>query len=144
MEILVFGRQQVEAGIRIKSAYVVISIRSPGEPLAEVKKQAGLRDVLYLAFSGIEPRADLRLSAEIEFFTPAQADEICAFVHRHKADVGAIVVHCEKGQSRSPAIAAAISEGLGLDAQRFWKLYTPKKYLYEAVSEAFKRSAAAR
>ena len=144
MEIFVFGREEIETGIVVKSSYVVISIHDPNKRRPKVKKQSGLRDVLYLAFSGIEPPADPRLSAENDFFTPAQAEEICAFVHRHKADVGAIVVHCEKGQSRSPAIAAAISEALGLDAQRFWELYTPKKYLYETVSKAFKRRAAAR
>ncbi len=143
MKIHVFSREEIETGVRIKPAYVVISIRNSGEPRAKVKKQAGLRGVLYLAFSGIEPMAGRRLPPEIKIFTSAQADKICAFVHRHKADVGAIVVHCEKGTSRSPAVAAAISDALGLDAKRFWQLHTTSKYIYNTVLDAFERGTAA-
>ena len=143
MKIHVFGREEIESGIRIKPAYVVISIRNSGESRAKVKKQPGLRDVLYLAFSGREPRAGMPMPPEIKIFTPAQAKKICAFVHRHKADVGAIVVHCEQGMSRSPAVAAAISDALGLDAKRFWQLHTPNEYVYHTVSDAFERYAAA-
>ena len=143
MKVHVFTREQIETGIRIKPAYVVISIRNSGEPRAKVKK-AGLRDVLYLAFSGIDPAHGARLQRKIKYFTPAQADKICAFVHRHKSDVGAFVVHCEKGTARSPAVAAAISEALGLDAKRFWRTHTPSEYIYKVLLDAFARSAAAR
>ena len=143
MEIHVFSRVKVETGIPIKGPYVVISIRNTGEPRAKVKKQLGLRDVLYLEFSGREPMPGVLMPPEIKIFTPAQADKICKFVHRHKADVGAIVVHCEQGTSRSPAVAAAISDALGLDAKRFWQLYTPNKHVYHLVSEAFERGTAA-
>ncbi len=96
MKIHVLSRKEIETGIRIKPAYVVISIRNPGEPLAKVKKQAGLRDVLYLAFSGIEPMEGVRLPREIKKIKPSPADEICAFVHRsRRAGIGAIVVNCE-------------------------------------------------
>lgn len=143
MKVHVFTREQIEAGIRIKPAYVVISIRNSGEPRAKVKKQAGLRAVLFLAFSGIDPVHGARLERKISYFTPAQADKICAFVHRHKADVGAIVVHCERGTSRSPAVAAAISDALGLDAKLFWETRTPSAYIHRVQSAAFARSAAA-
>ena len=143
MKIHVFTREQIETGIQIKPAYVVISIRNSGEPRAKVKKQPGLRDVLYLAFSGIDPAHGVRLQRKIKYFTPAQADKICAFVQRHKADVGAFVVHCNKGTARSPAVAAAISEALGMDAKRFWRIHTPSTYIFKVLSEAFGRSAAA-
>ena len=144
MEILVFSRDEIETGVRITSAYVVISIRDPGKPQTKIKKQPGLRDALYLAFNDSEPSTLLQLPPEIKNISPSQADEICEFVHRHKADVGAIVVHCEQGMSRSPAVAAAISDALGLDPKRFWQLYTPNEYVYHAVSDAFERGAATR
>ena len=143
MKIHVFSREEIETGIRIESAYVVISIRDPGKPRAKIKKQPGLRDALYLAFNDGEPSPLPQLPPEMKHFTPAQADEICDFVHRHKADVGAIVVHCEQGMSRSPAVAAALSDALGLDAKRFWQLHTPNEYVYHTVSDAFERYAAA-
>ena len=144
MKIHVFTREQIETGIQIKPAYVVISIRNAGESRAKVKKQPGLRDVLYLAFSGIDPAHGAQLRRKIKYFTPAQANKICAFVHRHKADVGAFVVHCEKGTARSPAVAAAISDTLGLDSKRFWRTHTPSEYIHKILSSAFERSAAAR
>ena len=143
MKIHVFSREEIETSVRIKSAYVVISIRNPGEPHAKVKKQSGLRDLLFLAFHDAEPAAGFELPPEIQLITPAQADKICAFVHRHKADVGAIVVHCEQGMSRSPAVAAAISDALGLDPKQFWQLHTPNEYVYHVLSDAFERGAAA-
>ncbi|MGC8541725.1 MAG: hypothetical protein ACP5QA_14000 [Phycisphaerae bacterium] len=144
MKILVFSREEIETGVRITSAYVVISIRDPGKPRPKIKKQAGLREVLYLAFNDAEPSVLLELPPEMKIITTAQADTICNFVHRHKADVGSIVVHCEQGMSRSPAVAAAISDALGLDPKRFWQLYTPNEYVYHTVSDAFERGAATR
>ncbi len=143
MKVHVFTRKQIEAGIPIKPAYVVISIRNAGEPLAKVKKQPGLQDVLYLAFSGIDPAHGARLGRKIKYFTPAQANKICAFVQRHKADVGAFVVHCEKGTARSPAVAAAVSEALGMSAKRFWKTHAPSQYVFKVLSDAFQRKAVA-
>ena len=144
MEVFVFSREEIEAGVLIESAYVVISIRDPDKPRPKIKMQAGLREVLYLAFNDVEPSSLLEPSPEIKNITPEQADEICNFVHRHKADVGAIVVHCEQGMSRSPAVAAAISDALGLDPKRFWQLHTPNEYVYHTVSDAFERYAEAR
>ena len=143
MKIHVFSRVKVETGIPMKSPYVVISIRNADETRAKVKQQPGLRGVLYLAFSGVEPRPYVQPPREITAFTPAQADRICKFVHRHKADVGAIVVHCELAKSRSPAVAAAIAKALGLSDKRFWQLHTPTPYVYRLLSEAFERNPVA-
>ena len=143
MKVHVFTREQIETGIRIKPAYAVISIRNSGETRAKVKKQPGLRDVLYLAFSGIDPAHGARLERKIKYFTSAQADKICAFVQRHKADVGAFVVHCQQGKSRSPAVAAGISEALGMNARRFWRTHTPSEYIFKVLSDAFQRNAEA-
>lgn len=144
MEVHVFGRAEIEEGILIRCAYAVISIRDPGRPRAKIKKQAGLRDQIFLTFHDAEPTIGFNLPAEIKLITPAQADEICDFVHRHKTTVGAIVVHCEQGMSRSPAVAAAISDALGLDPGRFWQLYTPNQHVYHTVAHAFERDATGR
>ena len=47
--------------------------------------------------------------------------------------MGTIVVQCEQGMSRSPAVAAAICKGMGGDDQRFWRNYSPNRYVYEVV-----------
>ena len=144
MEIRVCDRKEIERGILIRSDYVVISIRDPGKRRAKVKKQAGLRDTLYLAFNDTEPCELPQTPPEIQPMTPAQADRVCKFVRRHKSDVGSIVVHCEQGMSRSPAVAAAICDALGVNPKRFWQLYTPNHHVYHTVADAFERAAAGR
>ncbi len=139
MEISVCDRAEIERGILVRSNYVVISIRDPGKKRAKVKQQSGLRDVLFLAFHDAQPSVGFELPPEMKPITPAQAKKIRDFVHRHHAAVGAIVVHCEQGMSRSPAVAAAISDALGLEAQRFWQFYTPNVYVYHTVADAFER-----
>ncbi len=142
MEIHVFSRDDIEAGISVRSDYAVISIHDPGKPRAKVKKQSGLHDVLFLAFHDAEPSSTFDLPPEIHPIEPAQADQIRDFVRKHQVAVGAIVVHCEQGISRSPAVAAAICDALKLDPKRFWQLYTPNQYVYHIVSDAFERGAA--
>ncbi len=144
MEIRVCDRDEIERGMPIRSDYVVISIHDPGKKRANVKPQSGLRDVLFLAFHDAEPAAGFELPPEIQPITAAQADAIRKFVRKHEADAGAIIVHCEQGMSRSPAVAAAISDALGLDPRRFWQFHTPNAYVYHTVADAFERAAAGR
>ncbi|MDA8376274.1 MAG: hypothetical protein M0Z50_04200 [Planctomycetia bacterium] len=144
MEILVCNRAEIERGITVQPDYVVISICDPGTQKASVQRQPGLRDVLFLAFHDARPSAAFELPPEIKPFTPAQADEIRDFVRKHEPTVGTIVVHCQEGMSRSPAVAAAISDALGLDARRFWQLYSPNQHVYHTVAAAFDRGGAAR
>ncbi len=142
MEIHVFSRAEIEAGVLIRCAYAVISIRDPGKHRAKVKAQVGLREVLFLAFHDAEPSANFALPPEIRPITPAQGNEICNFVRKHQQTVGAFAVHCEQGMSRSPAVAAAICEALGLDGKRFWQRHAPNRYVYHMVANAFEGAAA--
>ena len=132
MEIRVCGREEIERGLLVRTDYVVISIRDPGRPRAKVKPQCGLRDTLFLAFHDVAPSAGFELAPEIQPITAAQADQICIFVRCHESDVGTIVGHCERGMSRSPAVAAAISDAMGLDPKRFWQVHLPNQHVYHA------------
>jgi len=139
MNIFVYSREEIEAGIIVRSDYVVISVGDPDKPRPKVKKQSGLRDVLFLAFHDAEPSASLDIPADIRLMSAEDAAQIRDFVHKHKATIGAIVIHCEQGMSRSPAIAAAISQALDLDSRRFLRDYTPNQHVYHTVLDAFKR-----
>ena len=136
MKFIVTDREGIEAGIVVRSAYVVISIHDPDRCPARVRKQSGLRDVLFLAFHDAEPSEGTTLPPEITLMTPEQARELCRFVERHKDDVGAVVVHCEQGMSRSPAVAAALCKLMGGDDGRFWREYQPNPHVYRLVLEA--------
>ena len=139
---MVCDRKTIERGIVAPATYVVISIHDADQPRAKVKAQGGLRDVLFLAFNDAEPVAGVALALEVQGMTPAHADQIRDFVRKHEHDVDLIAVHCHSGVSRSPAVAAAISDALHLDARAFWQLYTPNRYVYHTVADAFDREAA--
>lgn len=133
MDFIVTDRETIEAGLLVRSAYVVISIRDPDKRRAKVPKQAGLRDVLFLAFHDAEPTEKITLPPEIKLMTPKQAQQVHQFVEQHKADVGTVVVHCEQGMSRSPAVAAALCKAMGGDDGKFWLEYSPNEYVYGLV-----------
>lgn len=71
--------------------------------------------------------------------SPNQAEEIVRFVREH--DVSHIMVHCEMGRSRSPAIAAALANifNEGNDQAFFQPPYTPNMLVYRLVLNAADR-----
>ncbi len=136
MHVIVTDRDSIERGILVRSSYVVISIRDPDKKKARIPKQAGLRDVLYLAFHDAEPSRDMKLPDDIVVMTPKQAEQVVQFAHKHDAKVGAVVVHCEQGMSRSPAVAAALCKLYGGDEKCFFRDYQPNAYVYRLVLSA--------
>jgi len=117
----------------------VISIRDPGTRPARVRRPAGLRDTLFLAFHDAEPTENLALPPEIRPMSPDDAEEIWNFVLRHKPHVGTIVCHCEQGMSRSPAVAAALAKALGEDSAVFFAEYQPNMFVYNLISGTVER-----
>ena len=136
MDFIITDRETIESGLLVQTSYVVISIRDPHKRPAKVHKQAGLRDVLFLSFHDAEPSHMMALSGKIKLMTPKQAKQIHQFVDKHKEDVGAIVVHCEQGMSRSPAVAAALCKTMGGDDKNFWRDYQPNMYVYRLMLKA--------
>lgn len=136
MRILVRCREEVEEGFKMKEPYVLVSIRDPDKPNVKVKKSALCKAILSLAFHDAEPSESLRLPPEIRLMTDEDANAIWQFVRQPREGVGAIVVHCEQGMSRSPAVAAAIAVGLGQDNSKFLKQYQPNGFVFATVCRA--------
>jgi predicted protein tyrosine phosphatase len=130
----VTDRYSIERGIRVRTSYVVISIRDPGKPKPRIPKPSGFRAVLYLAFHDAEPSETLALPENIVLMTKGQARKVWKFVRRWEGQVGSIVVHCEQGMSRSPAVAAAICRALGGDHQYFFDEYQPNQYIFQLMN----------
>ena len=130
MEIIVTDRASIEAGILVRTRYVVISIRDARSRKPKVRKQPGLIDVLFLEFDDAEPSINLALPASIRLMTPTDAKAIWEFVGLHQKTVGTVVVHCEQGMSRSPAVAAAVAKKFGLEEKRFWRDHQPNTFVY--------------
>lgn len=134
MRLIVSDRESIERGLLVRSAYILISIRDPDKRPVRVPRQPGLRATLSLEFHDAEPVANQRLPEAIQLMTEAHARDIWDFVRRHAAAVETIVVHCEQGMSRSPAVAAAICEWLGGDNQQFFREYQPNRYMYRLLT----------
>ena len=136
MDFLIHDRRSIEQGILVRSSYILISIRDPDKRKVRVPKQSGLREVLHLAFHDAEPTRNMVLPEKIRLMTEEQAREIWEFVKKWEKEIGAVVVHCEQGMSRSPAVAAGICKGLGGDESCFFEQYQPIRYVYELVLTA--------
>jgi predicted protein tyrosine phosphatase len=137
MNIVVTDRDSIERGILVRSSYVVISIHDPDKTSARIPKQSGLRDILALAFHDAEPTEGMRLPENIAVMSEQQARQICEFVRKWNGKIGAVVVHCEQGMSRSPAVAAAVARCLGLDERCFRRDYQPNEFVYRLVVRAW-------
>ena len=139
MKFHVTDRSGIQEGVLVKSSYVVISIHDTYSPPAKVKNQSGLRAILQLAFDDAEPTNSTELAA-MTLMSSDQAREIWRFVLEHKDNVGAIVVHCEAGVSRSPAVAAALCTAMGGNDRKFFRDYQPNLYVYKMVLAAARTS----
>lgn len=81
----------------------MISIVGMGDPPAHLKR--GWAETLRLVFNDIEtPEPRRRL------FGKRDADKIIAFLDRIEGRVDHVVVHCNRGENRAPAIARFITE----------------------------------
>ena len=134
MEFIVTDRRSIERGLVVRTPYIVISIRDPGTRKPRIRRGAGFRDVLCLAFHDAEPCDDLALPDEIVLMTPDHAERIWQFVHDWKDEIGTIVCHCEQGMSRSPAIAIGLCRGLGEDSADLETEYNPNLYVEKLLA----------
>ncbi len=133
MDFVVVSRQEIETGIPVRTAYVVISITDPKSRPARIKRPAGFRDVLRLQFHDAVPVTVFTLPPEIVLMNEDHAREIWQFVDKWQETIATIVVHCEQGMSRSPAVAAAISKILDGDGSQFFHEYMPNRYVYDLM-----------
>lgn len=138
LNVLVTDRESIERGFLVKSAYGLISIRDPDKRKVRVEDSPLLKAVLELAFHDAEPMEALRLPHNIRLISKEDAEKIWTFVLDLPETVKTTVVHCEQGMSRSPAVAAAICQGMGDDPSSFFQTYQPNGYVFNAVIEARK------
>src|SRR5207248_2478358 len=105
MNIVVASRARVERGRLPKRPFALVSITDPGSSPAAISPTPRLRGILRLAFDDARPgdqppdeRQALRL------MTPLDSRAIWDFVTDQR-DADTLVVQCEAGWSRSPAVA---------------------------------------
>ena len=134
MDVWVYSRQAIERVAPHDVPHVVISITSAPTDLARIPASPRLRGVLRLSFADVvEPEADDRLV----LFDAEHARAILEFVTAHRPSIERILVHCDAGVSRSPAVAAALTRALGGDDADWFVRYRPNPRVYRGVLAAF-------
>jgi len=132
MQLIVTSRSEIEDGIVVRSAYVVVSISDADAAPPKLVRGAGFRDAIYLHFDDTEPGSNYgRRPMSLE-----QAKSIWEFVGQHREHVETIVCHCHAGMSRSPAVAAGIAEGLGQSPTAIFAEYCPNRHVLEMMRAA--------
>ena len=117
---------------------IVISITSMGDEMPTVqfeqdkKDQKNFLDYLCLQFDDVEDAKHGCVPIKEE-----DAKKIIEFVKNYKETAKQIIVHCDAGYSRSPAVAAALSLWLnGSDAIFFGPDYCPNRLVYRKILNA--------
>ena len=134
MDIVVANRQRVEQGIRLRRSWALVSISDPDRQHAVLPLALLQTGVLRLQFDDAAPGdAPLDRRQPLRQFTAADARAVWSFVSERMGRVDTLVVQCEAGWSRSPAIAAAISLSIGEDASRFFRDYGPNVHVFRRM-----------
>jgi predicted protein tyrosine phosphatase len=138
MEFFVYSRRALEAARPHEVPYIVISITSGPDDVARLQRSDQCRGVLRLSFPDAE--APSGQFTEGDLFSQSQATQIWDFVLQHQAAVQRIVLHCDAGVSRSPAVAAAVARALGADNAEFFSgRYHPNMRVYRLLLQAAPR-----
>jgi hypothetical protein len=114
-------------------AAISISTHSQGLPELQTKNRVGL---LQLTFWDIDSED---LEKNKNSFSKEDADKIINFVGDMLPKIECLLIHCEMGVSRSPAIAAALSHSLwGPETDKiYFKNYTPNMLVYRTLIETY-------
>lgn len=135
MDLFVYSRRAIESVTPHEVPHVIISITSSSDDLARFPEGDQCQGILRLSFVDAEAPSDRY--AESELFSDQHALRIWQFVLMHRADIERVVVHCDAGVSRSPAVAAAIAKVLtGDDAEFFGGRYRPNLRVYRTLLES--------
>lgn len=133
MDCTVYSRGAIERVPPQEVPHVIVSITSHHSDVARLPEAPMCLGVLRLSFAD----ADVQQDPPLVLFDRERAIEIRDFVLAHRDRAELVVVHCDAGLSRSPAVAAAITRALGGDDTPWFKRYRPNALVYRKLLEAF-------
>jgi predicted protein tyrosine phosphatase len=139
MQFFVYSRAHIEqTSPHDDVPHVIISITTTPQEVAMLPVCDQTRGVLRLSFYDLDQRAPG--VTEDALFSPEHAQRIWDCVAEHRASIERVIVHCDAGYSRSPAIAAALSLVLEGTDEEFFRRYQPNRRVYRAlINEAVAR-----
>lgn len=148
MRVLVYSKATIEAESPYPAAHLIVSVSTPGRDGAQPEPVAlpigeATRGVLRVEFHDLPymPKdvesqvfsAEPHLVASV--FTREHAARIADFVLPWIDQVEAVLVQCDAGMSRSPAVAAAIDKAVNGDDAYWFKRYHPNSRVYSILLE---------
>lgn len=137
-EFNVYSRQAIEDAAAHEVPHIIISIRTPGDRHAILRTNEHTLNVLRLSFHDLNDAAmehvEVRDQYEAECFNAEHARRILAIV-KTNPDAQRLIVNCDAGISRSPAVAAALSKILARDDSYFFSRYCPNSRVHRTVLE---------
>lgn len=97
------------------------------------EKLVAFRSKLLLNF------ADVTSDTDFYAFTKTTAESIAEYVKELPGNLDTLFICCDSGESRSTAMAAAISRYSGFDEMKIWKNphYHPNPLVYKLLCDAF-------
>lgn len=136
MEIFVYSRSAFDAARPHEVPHVLISITSSPNDVARVRMNPARLGILRLSFPDVEIASDQH--AESDLFSREHAAMVWSFVLQHRSEIERIIVHCDAGLSRSPAVGAALARVFnGSDAEFFAGRYRPNMRVYRTLLETY-------
>jgi predicted protein tyrosine phosphatase len=136
LDLLVYDRTGIERLEPPPVPHAIVSVTSAPDDRATFPESASCRGVLRLAFLDVDvviPRV-----REEDLFSAVQARRVWDFVLAHRGGVDRMLVHCDAGKSRAPAIAAAIAKIFDGDDARWFAAYTPNPRVYQTLLDVYR------
>ena len=130
MKITVYNRDTIESEVFKKNGdYVLISISCPNDR-ASLPFDKYRKAVLYLEFSDVDQ--DIQ-NMNLKLFSKTDAQLILEFFNTYKNKYSNLIVHCDAGISRSPAVAAALAKIQDNYDNEYFEQYLPNRRVYSIL-----------
>ena len=120
---------------------LIISISDTDTPILNIlaehaKENPNIVHIEFLQFD------DIDCAEEIHGLKPMDEDDAVAIVdafEKYWGTVDQIIVHCDAGYSRSPAVAAAIAKAMGKSDEVYFSSgeYCPNRHVYRTLLNIF-------
>lgn len=137
MRMKVHSRDEVEGnGVALEEDYVMISISCPNDP-AKIPDRENCKEILRLEFDDIDASKSLMGDLKCKLFSQEDAQNILAFFNRYKDVYKYMIIHCDAGISRSPAVAAALTKIQDKTDFDFFTRYHPNRRVYSMLLAEF-------
>lgn len=117
--------------VRPTVPHVIVSIADSVERRLDVPTNEHTLDVLWCFFHDVDSDRD-----GMTAFSQQDAQRIISFFQHYRSTAQLLIVHCDAGQCRSPAVAAALQKIQEGDDNHWFATKRPNRLVYRQLLEA--------